>query len=84
MTRADLKTFYRSGFFSGLSRENEPTLEEIDEEFESAYKRWRERKKETVAANSVNPDVVYERWLAGVPGAQPPLFKPDELPKRQK
>jgi hypothetical protein len=50
--------------------------------FESGYKHWREGRKEIKAANSMNPDVLYERWLAGKAGAQEPLFKPDELSKK--
>jgi hypothetical protein len=80
--RADLKAFFRHGCHMGLNYDRNagyPTDEEIDEWFEAGYKHWRESRKEVKAANSVNPDVVYERWEAGKPGAQEPLFKPDEL-----
>jgi len=85
ITRADLKAFYRHGFYMGFSWDkslSDPPDDWIDESFESGYKHWREGRKEIKAANSMNPDVLYERWLARKAGAQETLFKTDELPKK--
>ena len=77
-TRSDLRAFYRAGFAVGLGFDREtgdsPTVQEIDEWFESMYKRWREDRKNKPNVNTTDPDEAYMNWLNGVPGAAPPLF----------
>ena len=57
--RDDLKDFFRMGYISGFSDTSDklPTVEEINDSFDAAYKPWREanRKRQTLDLRFARP-----------------------------